>query len=94
VLNDQNAKGAISFSCDLVTGRWWQIAGLILATVAPAVAISLPVILLTPSRLVSFAFSVVYVLIATPLFAIFWTRVFLELRAAHPDYQAEATNAT
>ena len=35
MLNDQNAKAAISFSCDLVTGRWWQMAGLLLATFAP-----------------------------------------------------------
>lgn len=94
VLNDLSAKDAISFSCDLVTGRWWQVTGLLLATFAPGGIISLLILLLTQSTLVSLLFSVMYALVATPFYATFWTLQFLELRASHPDYQAETMCAT
>lgn len=94
LLNDQNAKDGISFSCDLVTGRWWQIAGLLFATSAPGVIISVSIFILTQSALSTAIFGVIYTLVATPLTAAFWTLQFLELRAAHPNYQAEAMCAT
>lgn len=94
VLNDVNAKGAISFSCDLVTGRWWQIAGLLFATSAPGVLISLAVLLITQTTLTSAVFWVIYSLLVTPLIATFWTLQFLELRTGHPGCQAESMCAT
>jgi hypothetical protein len=70
------------------------VAGLLLATFAPGGIISLSILLLTQSTLPSLLFSVIYALIATPFYATFWTLQFLEIRAAHPDYEAEAMNAT
>ena len=93
-LNDLNAKGAISFSCDLVAGRWWQVAGLLFATYAPGGIISLTILILTQSTLSSAIFGVIYSLVATPVIASFWTLLFLELRGRHADYQAEAMSAT
>lgn len=94
LLNDQNAKGGISFSCQLVTGRWWQIAGLLLATSAPGIVLSLWVLPLTQSTLSSTAFWVIYSLVSTPLIATFWTLQFLELRGIRPGYQMESMSAT
>ncbi|HSP54782.1 MAG TPA: hypothetical protein VLS25_04260 [Dehalococcoidia bacterium] len=94
ILNDLNAKGAISFSCDLVAGRWWQVAGLLFATYAPGGIISLTILILTQSTASSSIFGVIYSLVATPLIASFWTLLFLELRGKHADYQDEAMSAT
>lgn len=94
ILNDLNAKRAISFSCDLVTGRWWQIAGLLVATSAPGAVIAFSFFFITQSPLPGLVLSVIFTLAASPLIVTFWTRLFLELRAAHPDYQAEAMCAT
>lgn len=93
MLNDLNAKGAISFSCELITGHWWQIAGLLLATSAPGFIVGALGLVMTNSLLVSALIGTVASLVAGPLIATFWTLLFIELRAAHPDYQAEAMSA-
>lgn len=94
ILNDLNAKQAISFSCDLVTGRWWQIFGLGVATLAPGVLIYLALLILAQSPLAGLIYTAAYTLVAGPLIATFWTFMFLELRAGHPAYQAEVMCAT
>jgi hypothetical protein len=78
MLRGLNAKDAISHSCQLVTGRWWPIAGIILLAVlifgGPAFASTfvfdyrLTIVIWMP-------FSVV----VTPILSCFWTLAFFDL---------------
>ena len=94
VLNDLDAKCAITFSCDLVTGRAWQIFGLIIATLAPGAIIAIIFLFIIHEPLLYLGYSALFTLVLSPLTATFWTLLFLELRAAHPDYQSEILCAT
>lgn len=86
VLDDLNAKEAISYSCRLVKGIWWRIVGTILAVflmLAPMEATF--VILWWPYSVESILIGAVVNLVIGPALALFWTTLFLclESRRGH-----------
>lgn len=81
VLKDATAKTAISQSCKLVEGRWWQLAAVALLTIIPSTLPSIITwILLDTSSLAVIGVSIGIDLLIVPFVNIFWTLLFFQLR--------------
>ena len=94
MLNDLSAKDAISFSCRLVKGRWWQVAGTILLV---SLGFASPYVVATviwwPYSTASLITNSILSVAIGPLLAIFWTLLFLQLgERAAPVAPATSTS--
>jgi hypothetical protein len=80
VLANKDSKGAISLSCQLVEGRWWSLAGLVLIAVLLMNLAFIPVRVLfdVPELAWTLVFSV-WVVTVTPVMTVFWALLFLDL---------------
>jgi len=80
VLRDDNAKGAITHSCLLVTGRWWSVAAIVLLPVLLSGAVYVPLMIFwSPYSTFRVIAGGTFSLLWGPLAASFMTLVFLEL---------------
>lgn len=81
VIANEEPKPAISASCQLINGRWWITAGRL---IAPALITSPSVVLvLFVPLLGDVIWSVIFALIISPLFALYFTTVYLEYKGTH-----------
>jgi hypothetical protein len=79
VLTNMGAKEAISRSCALLEGHWWQTAGYIVITLIPSILITAIVAAWPPGELVSALVRSAFSVLILPLIAAFWTLLFLDL---------------
>ena len=78
MLRGSNAKGAISLSCMLATGRWWQLAGVILLFFLVIGLPNLTAPFLIDREVTVVGWMAASVLIS-PVVGCFWTLLFLDL---------------
>jgi len=78
VLRGLDAKGAISLSCRLASGRWWQL-GLLVLTIPLFLAAPSILALVFLGRVGSLAVSIPLTFALAPPLGCFWTLLFLDL---------------
>jgi hypothetical protein len=79
MLTQASAKDAISHSCTLVAGRWWQTAGFVLVTLLPGLLFSIALAAWAPGELASVVTRSGFSALVLPLIAAFWTLLFIDL---------------
>jgi hypothetical protein len=94
ILTNRTAKEAISYSCELVSGRWWNIASLICLSFIPSLLFVLELVVWSPSNATSMLAGGALSLLQAPLFAVFWTLLFFDLTETRPvQSQSDALEA-
>lgn len=86
VLRGLDAKGAISLSCRIATGRWWRLAGI---TLLVLLLLGVPFYAgpFLVGRDVTLVARMLLSVITSPLLACFWTLLFLDLEQRLPEFE-------
>lgn len=79
ILNQETAKDAITHSCRLVKGLWWQIAGAGLLLLLPVGLVNVVAAFFWPRGLSGTILTSVLGLFTGPIWAAFWTLLYLRL---------------